>query len=126
MNLMTDYKDYSLNKLREWISDALGEATSEEIYETILSEVDEYTECYKKRYEQGLNLQYLLRGHRNMELFDTKWTSVVEEDSITGEQMITLPSDLLEQIGWKEGDEIEWVTNSDGTISLHKGNYEDS
>lgn len=126
MNLMSDYKDYSLNKLREWISDALGEATSEEIYETILSEVDEYTECYKKRYEQGLNLQYLLRGHRNMELFDTKWTSVVEEDSITGEQMITLPSDLLEQIGWKEGDEIEWITNSDGTISLHKGNYEDS
>lgn len=122
MNLMSDYKDYSLNKLREWISDALGEATSEEIYETILSEVDEYTECYKKRYEQGLNLQYLLRGHRNMELFDTKWTSVVEEDSITGEQMITLPSDLLEQIGWKEGDEIEWVTNSDGTISLHNMN----
>lgn len=125
METMTDlnYKEYSLSNLRNWISDALGsgEATAKEIYETILTEVNEYTYYYKKHYENSLELQNLMLGHRSSDSFDKNvWESRVEEDIITGEQWITFPPELMEKLGWKEGDEIEWINNFDGTFAIRK------
>lgn len=48
------------------------------------------------------------------------WTAELEEDLATGELILPLPTDLLEQLGWKENDTLAWTINSDGSISLSK------
>ncbi len=49
----------------------------------------------------------------------SKWTLEVQE-SPTGDQFIVFPPDALDQVGWKEGDEIEWTDNGDGSWTLTK------
>ena len=48
------------------------------------------------------------------------WTITIEEDLETGELILPFPEDMLETVGWKTGDTIEWVDNKDGTWSLIK------
>jgi bifunctional DNA-binding transcriptional regulator/antitoxin component of YhaV-PrlF toxin-antitoxin module len=43
------------------------------------------------------------------------WTLTVGDEGI-----LELPTDLLEEAGWKEGDVINWIDNHDGTWSLVK------
>lgn len=124
MKQMTDfnYKEYSLSNLRNWISDTLGsgDATAQEIYNTIVSEVEDHTNCYRAQYENSLELQSLLKGHRPVSFEQEVWESKVEEDIITGEQWITFPPELMEKLGWKEGDNLEWIDNYDGTFTIRK------
>lgn len=47
-----------------------------------------------------------------------KWTLPVEE--IDNVQFITFPQDLLDAANLKEGDEVEWVDNKDGSFILKK------
>jgi hypothetical protein len=49
----------------------------------------------------------------------SKWTLEVQE-SPTGDQFIEFPPEALEQVGWKEGDEIEWTDLGNGSWSLKK------
>jgi len=49
-----------------------------------------------------------------------QWTLSVEEDPETGDGILTFPPDLLLEAGWKEGDNIMWVDNHDGSWSLIK------
>ena len=44
----------------------------------------------------------------------------IVEDPTTGEMLLDLGDDLCEQVGWKEGDAIEWSDNGDGTWTLQK------
>ena len=37
-----------------------------------------------------------------------------------GELYLELPMDLLSQMGWSEGDVLEWFDNEDGSFSLAK------
>ncbi len=46
------------------------------------------------------------------------WIIAVEEDPITGDGIITFPKDLLDETGWKEGDNIIWKDNKDGSWTL--------
>ena len=48
------------------------------------------------------------------------WTLTVEEDEKTGDGILTFPPDLLESVGWKEGDTLVWKDNGNGTWSLEK------
>ena len=48
------------------------------------------------------------------------WTITVEEDPETGELVLPLPQELLDFKGWKEGDELEWIDNQDGSWTLGK------
>ena len=48
------------------------------------------------------------------------WQANVEEDPETGDFYITFPPELLEEVGWKEGDTVEWTDNKDGSWSLSK------
>ena len=50
------------------------------------------------------------------------WTLPVEEINVDGVQdyFITFPDDLLEQIGLKPGDSVEWIDNHDGSFTLKK------
>jgi hypothetical protein len=48
------------------------------------------------------------------------WTLNVEEDPETSDAMLTFPPELLEQVGWKEGDTIIWKIQQDGSCILEK------
>ena len=44
-----------------------------------------------------------------------KATLIVDENGI-----LTFPDELMEEIGWKEGDVLEWIPNDDGSFTLVK------
>ena len=46
------------------------------------------------------------------------WTLNVEEDPVTGDCILVLPPDLLEETGWKEGDHLHWVDQGDGSWQI--------
>jgi hypothetical protein len=48
------------------------------------------------------------------------WTLDVNEDPETGDSILILPPELLEQAGWREGDNLVWIDNQDGSWSLIK------
>lgn len=47
------------------------------------------------------------------------WTLSVEENE-DGDQYITLPEEVLQQLNLKEGDTVEWLDNKDGSWTLVK------
>ena len=48
------------------------------------------------------------------------WTLDVEEDPENGDAILNLPPDLLEAVGWVEGDVLNWEDNKDGSWTLTK------
>lgn len=51
-----------------------------------------------------------------------KWVIPVEIDGPSGEYFVTLPDDLLKEVNLKEGDEVEWIENKDGSYILRRVN----
>lgn len=49
-----------------------------------------------------------------------QWTVTLEEDPATGELIMPIPPDLLNQMGWDFGDELEFHDNHDGSFILTK------
>ena len=49
-----------------------------------------------------------------------RWTVHLEEDPETGDLLLPFPPDLLEQLGWSEGDTLTWTVNLGGGIVLSK------
>jgi len=48
------------------------------------------------------------------------YTSTLETDPNTGELMLPIPSELLENLGWNEGDTIIFSFLDNETITLRK------
>ncbi len=48
-----------------------------------------------------------------------KYKIEVQENE-DGESFIEFPDEVMEQVGWKEGDNIQWVDNGDGSFTLKK------
>ena len=49
------------------------------------------------------------------------WTLNVEEaNDGSGDAILTFPPALLEQAGWKEGDNLNWIDQKDGSWLLKK------
>jgi hypothetical protein len=48
------------------------------------------------------------------------WTVTLEEDPETGDLILPFTDEMLEEVGWQEGDVLEWIDNKDGSWSLHK------
>ncbi len=46
--------------------------------------------------------------------------TVIEDPDNPGEVMIDLGQELCDQLGWKEGDTVEWIDNKDGSWTLKK------
>jgi bifunctional DNA-binding transcriptional regulator/antitoxin component of YhaV-PrlF toxin-antitoxin module len=44
-----------------------------------------------------------------------KTTLIVDDDGV-----LTFPDELIEKLGWKEGDVLQWIDNNDGSFSLVK------
>lgn len=53
-------------------------------------------------------------------LEDVRFEVIIQEDQSTGDLLIPLPPMLLEQLGWKEGDEIDFGLDDQGKFVLHK------
>jgi hypothetical protein len=45
---------------------------------------------------------------------------IVQEDPETGDAILPIPQELLDQVGWKEGDELDWKETTDGSFVLTK------
>lgn len=148
--MTSDYKKYSLDKLEEWMHDAMSvsEATPQEIYDVIKGVVEENYYTYKHQTSQAYELLALLNGngkghieslesntddcmppwgHSDLEYLIknptdkvVKWQLPVEQDLCSGEYYVNFPDDLLEAADLKEGDQIEWVDNKDGSYILKK------
>jgi hypothetical protein len=54
-----------------------------------------------------------------MKKIASKWTAEVLTDK-DGEFFIEFSDEFLREIGWKEGDTIEWIDNHDGSFTLKK------
>jgi len=52
------------------------------------------------------------------------WTAPIEVDP-NGEWYITFPDDLIDKLGWRENDTLEWIDNKDGTFSIKKVESDD-
>ena len=50
----------------------------------------------------------------------TKTTLEIQEDPETGELYLQFTDEMLEQLGWKEGDTIAWSEQPDGSWVLTK------
>jgi hypothetical protein len=48
------------------------------------------------------------------------WTIKLEEDPKTGELIMPLPPDLLNQVGWDFGDTLIWEDMHNGSWSLRR------
>lgn len=48
------------------------------------------------------------------------YTVTLEEDPETGDLILPFPEDMLKEVGWKEGDTLDWGDNKDGTFSITK------
>jgi len=46
--------------------------------------------------------------------------STVEYNDDFGEYFVTLPEELIQSVGWEEGDVLEWQVNKDGTVVLER------
>lgn len=44
----------------------------------------------------------------------------VKENPETGELYLEFPEELLNQVGWSEGDVLEWFEQDDGTWRIEK------
>ena len=44
----------------------------------------------------------------------------LETDPATGDLILPLPDDMLEEVGWKPGDTIKWTDNKDGSWTMSK------
>ena len=48
------------------------------------------------------------------------WTLEVKEDPENGDAILEFPDDLMLEAGWKEGDELDWIDNKNGSYTLKK------
>ena len=119
------------------------ESGNREKTETLMYAVDEYLQYYLEEFDQKFKNaweetitklkqeeadDYMPTwGHSDMEALShykedkvIRWQLPVEEDTVSGEYFITFPEDLLEATNLKEGDNVEWIDNDDGTFILKK------
>ena len=45
---------------------------------------------------------------------------IIELQEDGDDLILPFPDDILDKIGWKKGDSLEWVDNQDGSFTLRK------
>jgi hypothetical protein len=137
-----DYQKYSLEQLQTWMHDVVdGDVPVDEVYECISDVVKQTYQHHKDRASRAHNLLTLLNGYRQGSpgicsltgpdsdepiVSQKKWIvpveEVMDEDTYEINYAITFPQDLLDQAGWMEGDQLEWIDRDDGSFQLRKVN----
>ena len=47
------------------------------------------------------------------------WRETVQEDE-NGDLILPFPQELLDEVGWKPGDNLSWIDRGDGTWEIHQ------
>ena len=50
----------------------------------------------------------------------SKWVLPTQVDGLSGDVFVSFPDDLLDAANLKEGDQVEWIDNNDGSFTLKK------
>lgn len=50
----------------------------------------------------------------------TRYEVITQEDPETGDLFIPIPPEILKEMGWKEGTEVKFDVDKDGTIYVTK------
>ena len=53
---------------------------------------------------------------------NVRYEVIVQEDPETGDLLLPIPQEVLDSLGWTEGDDIKFDVCQDGTFTLKK-NY---
>jgi hypothetical protein len=51
-----------------------------------------------------------------------RYEVITQEDEVTGDLLFPIPPQLMSQLGWIEGDEIEFAVDDQGRYVLKKAN----
>ena len=137
-----NHTKYCLNQLENFLHDCMNESevTADDIHNSIEEVIKDNLLCYKKVYDKSERLYKLFQGsitsnHKveypyNEEVTNeyaikmgwelpNKWILPIEENECN-ELVVQLPMDLCLIAGLKEGDQVEWKDNYDGTWTLKK------
>ena len=135
---------YTMDQISAFLYDALNDEQigAHQIYETIIETVAEHTEYLQLQYEKSQQLFDLLKG--TAKPYEAPWTKFIEDNKdgflskeresnfpkedkpktwilpVDDEGVITLPEDLLERSGWKEGDTLVYEICNGGVIVRKK------
>ena len=86
-------KSYSLTNLEEWVQDAVNaDTTPQEVYDSIVDTVKKNMKYHKACYDSSVKLLSLLRGKKNISVYDGITTETFEGIEIGP---ITVSSDDL-------------------------------
>ena len=133
-----------MDQISAFLYDALNDEnlSAHQIYETIIETVAEHTEYLQLQYEKSQQLFDLLKG--TAKPYEAPWTKFIEENKdgflskekesnfpkedkpktwilpVDDEGVVTLPEDLLERSGWKEGDTLVYEICNGGVIVRKK------
>ena len=135
---------YTMDQISAFLYDAINDEQigAHQIYETIIETVAEHTEYLQLQYEKSQQLFDLLKG--TAKPYEAPWTKFIEDNKdgflskeresnfpeedtvkswilpVDDEGVITLPEDLLERSGWKEGDTLVYEICNGGVIVRKK------
>lgn len=51
-----------------------------------------------------------------------RYEVIIQEDPETGDLILPIPQPVLDSLGWKEGEEIEFDVRQDGSFTLQRAN----
>ena len=133
-----------MEQLNAFLYDAINDEQigAQQIYEAIIETVAEHTEYLQLQYEKSQQLFDLLKG--TAKPYKAPWNKFIEDNKdgflskeresnfpkedkpktwilpVDDDGVITLPEDLLERSGWKEGDTLVYEVCNGGVIVRKK------
>ena len=127
-----NHAKHTLSQLEGFLHDAMNEEniSAEEIYDVIIENVASDVEHYQMQYQKSERLFNLLKGYAKPEEEPEEYDDVLPEKKedkpktwilpVDDEGVVTLPEDLLERSGWKEGDTLVYEVCNGGVIVRKK------
>ena len=103
-----NYKKYSLNKLDEWVNDAINceDLAPQDIYDTIVKCVDDSVEYHKKHLTKNIELLSLLKGNPPSDYIEhyetTPFSEASEKDWVDFWETIEETPDKVREYELKE------------------------
>ncbi len=99
MTMSEESKSYSLTNLEEWVQDAVNaDTTPQEVYDSIVDTVKKNMKYHKACYDSSVKLLSLLRGKKNISVYDgitTETFEGIEIGPISEAHGITVSDDFM-------------------------------
>jgi hypothetical protein len=134
-----NHAKHTLSQIQAFLHDAMNEEnlSAEEIYEVIIENVASDVEHYQMQYQKSERLFNLLKGYEKPDAESEEESEEESEDydyemppqketkvktwilPVDDNGVITLPEDLLERSGWKEGDVLVYEV-CNGNVLVRK------